>query len=63
MTDNENDANGFWMCYTCGIDMPYKGHSYRKPKYDEFYSDGDEQQVLAELDTYFYQRYPQFDNV
>jgi len=62
ITNNEEETSGFWICYTCGIDIPYKEAYYRKPKYDEFYNDTDEKQVSDELDEYFYQKYPQFRN-
>jgi len=64
MIDNEEKPNGFWICYTCGIDIPYEERTCRKTKgYDSFYGYGEEQQISEELDIYFYQRYPQFENI
>jgi len=61
LISNDEDHNWFWICYTCGIDIPYIENPYQTSKgYDPFWNEEDDRQAKEELDEYFYQKYPQF---
>ena len=49
---------GYLLCQKCGRDLPLS-----RSKYDGYWTPEDESQVMEELDIYFYQRYPQFENI
>lgn len=46
---------GRLLCPRCGAD--YQDGSTR---FDEYWTRGDESQVVEEMDDYFYQKYPEF---
>lgn len=59
--EDENGVGTFWFCQKCGLDFPYKAvEKEYEPEYDEYWTKGDEDQVMEELDDYFYNKYPQF---
>ena len=48
---------GYLLCPRCGVDCPDT-----VKRFDEYWTRGDESQVVSEMDDYFYQRYPEFRN-
>jgi len=58
---NDKEIETFWFCQKCGLDFPYKiTKKDYEPEHDEYWTKGDEDQVMEELDDYFYKKYPQF---
>lgn len=49
--------DGFYFCQKCGID--YRPSSMEK-KYDDYWTRNDENEIMDELDYFFYSKYPQF---
>lgn len=62
MYNNEDeDDSSFWVCYICGIDIPFTKNPWLNNKgYDEYWNPSEDEQASEELDEYFYEKYPQF---
>ena len=46
---------GYLQCTRCGLDNKIMAH-----KFDEYWTDEDENQVVEEMDDFFYERYPEY---
>ena len=49
------EMRGYLLCTVCGLDSPIT-----RSRFDDYWTEGDESQVLDEMDDYFYQKYPEF---